>query len=192
MAGRRRVRGQSAADRAADRTPWPGDRPPCARRASASPARHRADNVDRVINSGQSGWAAVEAEHAFAKALRARRRASLARRFLHRCVACARLAVVDAAGARGGGSGHGVRDIPLDAIVASLEPHRAAQFDSEFRPSGPARRRWLSVWLAEERGAVLPPISVAAIGDAYAIRDGHHRVSVARARGALSITAQVA
>jgi hypothetical protein len=30
------------------------------------------------------------------------------------------------------------------------------------------------------------------IGDAYAIRDGHHRVSVARARGALSITAQVA
>src|SRR4051794_2410494 len=83
-----------------------------------------------------------------------------------------RPAVVDAAAARGGGAGHGVRDIPLDAIVASLEPHRAAQFDSEFRPSGPTRRRWLSVWLAEDRGAVLPPISVAAIGDAYAIRDG--------------------
>ena len=38
----------------------------------------------------------------------------------------------------------------------------------------------------------LPPISVTAVGDAYAIRDGHHRVSVARARGALSITAVVA
>jgi hypothetical protein len=29
------------------------------------------------------------------------------------------------------------------------------------------------------------------IGDAYAIRDGHHRVSVAKARGALTITALV-
>ena len=40
--------------------------------------------------------------------------------------------------------------------------------------------------MAEQRGAVLPPISVVAVGDAYAIRDGHHRVSVARARGALT------
>ena len=31
---------------------------------------------------------------------------------------------------------------------------------------------------------MLPPISVVQVGDAYAIRDGHHRVSVARARGA--------
>ena len=85
-----------------------------------------------------------------------------------------------------------MRDIPLDAIAGSLEPHRAAQFDSEFRPSPATRRRWLSVWLAEERGVVLPPISVAPIGDAFAIRDGHHRVSVARARGALTITAVVA
>ena len=38
----------------------------------------------------------------------------------------------------------------------------------------------------------LPPISVAAVGGAYAIRDGHHRVSVARARGALTIAAVVA
>jgi ParB-like chromosome segregation protein Spo0J len=46
--------------------------------------------------------------------------------------------------------------------------------------------------MAEQRGAVLPPMSVAAVGDAYAIRDGHHRVSVARARGAVTITAVVA
>ena len=145
-----------------------------------------------MSDGNHSGWGAVEAEHAFAKALRARRRASLVRRFLRRCAECARLAVADADHTRRGSAGHGVRDIPLDAIVGSIEPHRAAQFDSDFRPSAPTRRRWPSVWLAEERGAVLPPISVAAIGDAYAIRDGHHRVSVARARGALSITAQVA
>jgi hypothetical protein len=47
------------------------------------------------------------------------------------------------------------------------------------------------VWLAEHHGAVLPPISVIQVGDSYAVRDGHHRVSVAKARGALSIDAAV-
>ena len=37
----------------------------------------------------------------------------------------------------------------------------------------------------EEQGAGLPPISVAPVGDVYAIRDGHHRVSVAHGRGAV-------
>ena len=138
------------------------------------------------------GWAAAEAERAFGKAVRARRRASIMRRVLRRCVACARLMVVDGDHAGPPRGRRGVRDIPLDAIVGSVEPNRAAQFDSEFRPSRPVHDRWLSVWLAEHRGAVLPPISVAPIGDAYAIRDGHHRVSVARARGALTITAVVA
>ena len=46
--------------------------------------------------------------------------------------------------------------------------------------------------MAEERGTVLPPISVVQVGEGYAIRDGHHRVSVARARGAATITASVA
>ena len=45
--------------------------------------------------------------------------------------------------------------------------------------------------MAEQRGTLLPPISVVRVGDAYAIRDGHHRVSVARARGALTIDAIV-
>ena len=45
--------------------------------------------------------------------------------------------------------------------------------------------------MAEQRGTVLPPISVVQTGETYAIRDGHHRVSVARARGALTIDAIV-
>jgi len=44
------------------------------------------------------------------------------------------------------------------------------------------------VWLAEDRPTVLPPISAIEVGDTYAIRDGHHRVSVAKSRGALTIT----
>jgi hypothetical protein len=88
-------------------------------------------------------------------------------------------------------AGLGRREIPLQAISGTIEPNRAAQFDSQFRPTGPTRSRWESVWLAAQRGALLPPISVVAVGDAYAIRDGHHRVSVARVRGALTIDAIV-
>ena len=33
--------------------------------------------------------------------------------------------------------------------------------------------------------------SVVAVGDSYAIQDGHHRVSVAKARGALTIDATI-
>ena len=47
------------------------------------------------------------------------------------------------------------------------------------------------MWLAEHHGATLPPISVVAVGDGYAVRDGHHRVSVAKARGAITIDATI-
>jgi hypothetical protein len=139
-----------------------------------------------------TGWAAAEAERAFAKALRQRRRASLLRRLLRRCVECAELGVFDVDFIPRSRAARGVRDIPLDAIAGSVEPSRATEFDAQFRPSPQLRRRWLSVWMAEQYGAVLPPISVASIGDGYAIRDGHHRVSVARARGAVAISAVVA
>jgi ParB-like chromosome segregation protein Spo0J len=46
--------------------------------------------------------------------------------------------------------------------------------------------------MAAERGVTLPPISVVQVGDGYAVRDGHHRVSVAKARGLVSISAVVA
>ncbi len=135
-------------------------------------------------------WTAAEAERAFAKAVRSRRRATFVGRVLRRCVACLGLSVFDEDARRPVRSG--VRDIPLDAIRGTFEPHRAAQFDGEFRPAPVTRSRWMHIWQAEERGAPLPPISVAAVGDAFAIRDGHHRVSVARARGGLTITALVA
>jgi hypothetical protein len=175
----------------ASRTPG-RRRPPRAGRETPIAAAPRRWEGCGMYYTDAIGWGAAEAERAFGKAVRARRRASLLRRVLHRCGECARLVTYDAHGVGRSGTRRGVRDIPLDAITGSLEPNRAAHFDSEFRPSPPTRSRWLGVWLAEQRGAVLPPISVAPIGDAYAIRDGHHRVSVARARGAVTITAIVA
>ena len=126
-----------------------------------------------------TGTGHVDAEQAFTRVARRRRRAAVARRLRRQPVEGGRRAV------------YGVREIPLDEIDGTLEPSKASVFDSAFRPSGAARDRWERVWLAEERGAVLPPISVVRVGDGYAVRDGHHRVSVAKARGAVAIDAEV-
>jgi hypothetical protein len=141
-------------------------------------------------HSGMSPWTNLEADRAFTQAARRRRRAAFMSRLRHRCVECSRLPVVLATAARK--HWHGVCELPLDMITGTTEPNRAEQFDSQFRPSPITRPRWERVYAAQERGATLPPISVVAAGDGFAIRDGHHRVSVARARGAATINAVLA
>jgi hypothetical protein len=136
-----------------------------------------------------TGSAHIDAERAFDRAARGRRLGALAR-FLRRQPASS-LEVHDPRCARASFRRGGVREIPLAAIRGTLEPSKAAQFDREFRPAKIARARWQRVWLAEQRGSVLPPISVVPVGDEYVLRDGHHRVSVARARGAVTIDAQL-
>jgi hypothetical protein len=138
------------------------------------------------------GSGPIDAERAFRRVVRARRRAELLRRLRRHPSDCGRLDVVDeAAIARATAGRPAIAEIPLCSIRGTLEPSRALQFDPEFRPAPIARPRWERVWLAERRGTPLPPISVVAIDDGYAVRDGHHRVSVARARGALTIDATV-
>ena len=138
-----------------------------------------------------TGSAIIDSERAFARASRARRRAALLRRLTRRHGG--RLPVFDeSALARASGrAGRGLREIPLEAIRGTLEPGRTRLFDHGFLPAPAASGRWRRIWLAEQAGAPLPPISVVAVPGGYAIRDGHHRVSVARARGALTIDAQV-
>ena len=136
-------------------------------------------------------WHGLEADLAFTAAARARRRAALAGRLRRFGRSVTGLRVYHEAPTRRGGPG-GLRDIPLAAIAGTTEPNRAAQFDRHFRPKPPTRCRWQRIWMAIHQGIALPPISVVQVSDGYAIRDGHHRVSVAKARGALSITAVVA
>jgi hypothetical protein len=135
-----------------------------------------------------TGSAQMDAERAFARETRARRRAALARRL--RRARDGRLPVYDETTRRASGLPARL-EIPLDAIAGTVEPSRAALFDGAFRPKSIVRSRWERLWMAEHRGAVLPPISVVRVRDGYAVRDGHHRVSVARARGALTIDAAV-
>jgi hypothetical protein len=136
-----------------------------------------------------STWTELESEKAFRRATRGRRRAALMRWLRRACADYGRLAV---ACSLHPSAERGVREIPLDAITSTLEPNRAHQFDREFRPAPLTRARWQRVWAAMHTGASLPPISVARTGDGYAVRDGHHRVSVAKWTGAATISAVVA
>jgi hypothetical protein len=139
-----------------------------------------------------TGSAQIDAERAFAREARARRLGTFLQRLRRVPKACTRLAVYDERRVvQRAGGGRRIREIPLCAISGTTEPARANLFDSAFRPAAPAKARWQRVWLAEHRGAPLPPISVVPVDDGYAVRDGHHRVSVARARGALTIDAAV-
>jgi hypothetical protein len=137
-----------------------------------------------------SHWTQLEADRAFAVAARARRRAALVGRVRRFGRAMCGLAVYDEVAQTRSGV-RGVQEIPLEAIAGTTEPNRAAQFDQDFRPAPLTSCRWKRVWMAIHQGVTLPPISVVPVGDGYAIRDGHHRVSVAKALGALSIDAIV-
>ena len=84
----------------------------------------------------------------------------------------------------------GVRTIPL-AQVSGTEG-RSGDFDGAFRPAQEhTRARWVSVATAMIQGLAIPPIEVIQVGERYYVRDGHHRVSVARALGQADIDATV-
>src|SRR3954449_2856582 len=97
--------------------------------------------------------------------------------------------VVEALG-RTGERSLGLQSIRLDSIVGSVG--RTREFDRSFRPtSNRTRPRWERIANAQRRGQDMPPISVYRIGDMHFVRDGHHRVSVARALGLSHIDAYV-
>jgi hypothetical protein len=135
-------------------------------------------------------WSRLEADKAFTTAYRARQRAAFSSRLRRLGRTVCGLPVVDERTDRRRGP-RGVVEIPLEAIVATTEPNRAAQFDQHFRPTAQTRGRWLHVAMAFHSGVSLPPITVVQVGERYAIRDGHHRVSVAKALGSLTISAVV-
>jgi hypothetical protein len=84
----------------------------------------------------------------------------------------------------------GFEVVALDSIVGSVD--RGRDFDRRFRPtSGRVRSRWEQIAEAVRRGQALPPVDLLRIGEIHFVRDGHHRVSVARALGRTDIDAHV-
>ena len=84
----------------------------------------------------------------------------------------------------------GLQTIQLDTVAGTVDSLR--DFDRSFRPtSNRVRQRWERLDLARRRGAAIPPIDVYRLGDLHFVKDGHHRVSVARAAGQKTIEAYV-
>ena len=140
-----------------------------------------------------TGFPTSDAQNDFTRARRQRALATLAQR-LRREPSDVNLIlpfdeVIEALG-RPGERSLGLQTIPLDSIVGSVG--RTREFDRSFRPtSSRVRPRWERIANAQRRGKDMPPISVFRVGDLHFVRDGHHRVSVARAQGREDIDAYV-
>lgn len=84
----------------------------------------------------------------------------------------------------------GMKVVPIEKIVGS--EGRYNDFDNHFFPkSSHLRMRWQHVDEAAINDIILPPIKVYEISGLYFVRDGNHRVSVAKARGTEFIDAEV-
>jgi hypothetical protein len=84
----------------------------------------------------------------------------------------------------------GHQTIPLEYIIGS--EGRYSDFDRRFLPRSDAlKQRWSSIDSAMLRSVELPPVDLYKIGDIYFVRDGNHRVSVARQQGQDYIDAYV-
>jgi hypothetical protein len=140
-----------------------------------------------------SGFSAADAQGDFSRARRARLLADIGRRLRREPDDVGLILpfeeVIDALGVTGREDA-GLQIVPLDAIVGTVD--RAADFDRGFRPTSPRlRSRWERIAAAQRRGESLPPISVFRVGDLFFVRDGHHRVSVAKSLGRQDIDAYV-
>jgi hypothetical protein len=147
--------------------------------------------LDRVV--GFSPWGFAEADRRFAQLSGERRRAGVKRRLSRRAESGRLAYLVEGFGWASTARRQrlGVQQIPIDSISGTVERDKAEAFDDEWRPPVWSRGRWTRMWLAARRGIALPPISVYRVSDKHYVRDGHHRVSVMRAIGALEVDAEV-
>lgn len=84
----------------------------------------------------------------------------------------------------------GLQEVPLNQIAGSVGRYR--EFTSKYLPKqNKMQERWSRVYAQASGMMGLPPIEVYKVGDVYFVRDGNHRVSVARQLGAKTIQAHV-
>lgn len=84
----------------------------------------------------------------------------------------------------------GMHTIPVNKIIGSVGRYR--DFDRAFFPTQETTSaRWINIRKAHYHAIELPPIDVYKIGEVYFVRDGNHRVSVARERKQAYIEAHV-
>jgi sulfopyruvate decarboxylase TPP-binding subunit len=84
----------------------------------------------------------------------------------------------------------GLQQVPIDNIIGSLGRYR--DFDRAFLPvQTRTRDRWVNIDKAHYHQLTLPAVDLFKMGEIYFVKDGNHRVSVARERGQEYIDAYV-
>ena len=84
----------------------------------------------------------------------------------------------------------GMQVVPINLIAGS--EGRYYDFDNHFFPKNiHLKARWERIDEAHLTDVILPPIKLYEIGGLYFVRDGNHRVSVARSKGVECIDAEV-
>lgn len=84
----------------------------------------------------------------------------------------------------------GTQQAPLDQIVGSVGKYR--DFTRSFWPRNEKlRERWKWIYVAAHDFRGLPPVDLYQVGEVYFVKDGNHRISVARALGSKTIEAYV-
>lgn len=84
----------------------------------------------------------------------------------------------------------GMKTVPISSIVGSEGRYR--DFNRNFLPRhSHLRERWISIDVAHYQDKILPPIKLYELGGVYFVRDGNHRVSVARMQDREFIDAEV-
>jgi hypothetical protein len=84
----------------------------------------------------------------------------------------------------------GTQMVPLSQIVGSVGRYK--DFTRTFLPrTNVSEERWARVDAAMNSLEGLPPVELFKIGEVYFVKDGNHRVSVARANGSTHIEAYV-
>jgi hypothetical protein len=159
--------------------------------------------LDRVLDSliRSTGASRLEAEHRFLRLGRERRLAERRLRrqprdgdelvYLAMDIGWAAAAQRHARGVQPIAIESVVQPIAIESVVGTVDAHKASAFRRCFRPPSWSQERWTLMCLAAQRGAQLPPISVERVGNEHFVRDGHHRVSVARALVVTAIDADI-
>lgn len=84
----------------------------------------------------------------------------------------------------------GIRAVCIGCIRGTLG--KSDVFDAAFHPvKESSRSRWLGIAREFLRGRELPPVELVELDGTYYVRDGHHRISVARSLGQEFIEAEI-
>ena len=142
--------------------------------------------LDSMIPLPGRPWS--EADERFRRLVRRRRDAGLLRRLRGRTGE--RLDVLDDT-VGWVPSELGIQPVAIDSIVGTVEALKARTFDCAFRPDRSSSEHWKRLWRARAGGAALPPVSLYRVDGRHYVRDGHHRVSIARDHGDATIDAEV-